>query len=182
MRKITAGLFITLDGVIESPEKWSFRYGSEEVGQLINSLMAASDTLLLGRRTYQEFAAVWPDRGTQDPIGAYMNDTPKLVASTTLRELSWPNSTLVTDNVVENIAELKKQPGKNINMSGSATLVRSLLQHQILDELHLLVCPIVLGTGDRLFDTPADELPLRLIDSQPFSSGVVAMTYGPESA
>lgn len=89
VRKIVAGLFMSLDGVVEAPEQWQFPYFNDEMGQALGAAMAASDTLLLGRRTYQEFAAVWPGRGTGDPVGAYMNNTPKLVASTTLDTVQW---------------------------------------------------------------------------------------------
>lgn len=179
MRKIVAGLFVSLDGVIESPEQWQFPYFNDEMGQALGSSMAASDTLLLGRRTYQEFAAFWPGRGTDDPVGAYMNNTPKLVASTTLDTVEWQNSTLLGGDLAEELGKLKQQPGKNINVTGSATLVRSLLRQGLLDELALLVCPIVLGRGKRLFEDVRQELPLQLVDAKTFSTGVLSLTYAP---
>jgi dihydrofolate reductase len=179
MRKIIAGLFISLDGVVESPEKWQFPYYNDETGQALGSSMSASDTLLLGRRTYQEFAAVWPARGTADPVGAYMNNTPKLVVSTTLKTTDWENSTLLGGDVADELGELKQQSGKNINITGSITLVRSLLREGLLDELQLLVCPIVLGHGQRLFHDWREQLPLKLQDAKTFSTGVLSLSYTP---
>jgi dihydrofolate reductase len=179
MRKIVAGLFVSLDGVVESPEQWQFPYFNDEMGQALGSSMAASDTLLLGRRTYQEFAAFWPGKGTDDPVGAYMNNTPKLVASTTLDTVEWHNSTLLGGDLAEELGKLKQQPGKNINVSGSGTLVRSLLRQSLLDELGLLVCPIVVGRGMRLFDDWSEQLQLKLQDAKAFGTGVLSLTYTP---
>jgi len=182
MRKIAAGMFVSLDGVHEAPENWTFDYFTDEVGDAIMSSMAAADTLLLGRKTYQEFADVWPSRGTDDPIGAFMNNTPKVVASTTLDRVEWQNSTLITGDVIEDVAKLKQQPGKNINMTGSATLVRSLLQATLLDELWLMVFPVVLGSGKRLFAEGEARLSLKLAAAQTFSTGVQSLTYTPADA
>lgn len=179
MRKIIAGLFMTLDGVTESPDKWSFPYFNDEVGQVIGSNMESSDTILLGRRTYEEFAEYWPDKTAEDdPFADYINDTPKLVASTTLKTLEWRNSSLIEGDVVEALSRVKQQQGKNIQMTGSVTLVGSLLSAGILDELGLLVSPIVLGTGKRLFENGAGQVPLKLIESKTLSNGVLSLTYG----
>ena len=152
MRKVIAGLFISLDGVVESPEKWHFPYLNDEMMQVIGSAMAASDAMLLGRVTYQEFASYWPGVNSEDePIAAHMNNTPKYVVSTTLDKVEWQNSTLIKGNVAEEITKLKQQPGKNIAITGSGTLVQSLLQDDLLDELGLLVHPVVVGSGKRLF-------------------------------
>lgn len=180
MRKIVAGLFVSLDGVIESPEKWQFPYFNDQVGAAVGAQMAASDTMLLGRRTYEEFAAYWPDHGSDVPFADQMNDTPKLVASTTLRSVQWKNSTLIDGNVAEELAKLKQQPGKNISITGSATLIRSLLRENVLDELNLLVHPVVVGSGKRLF-TDGSEHALKLVDSMTFDTGVVSLTYQPAS-
>ena len=179
MRKIVAGLFLSLDGVMESPDKWHFPYFNEEMGELIGSQMAAADTMLLGRRTYQEFAGYWPNQTSEVELADYMNNTPKLVASTTLDTVEWQNSTLIKGNVAEELTKLKQQPGKNISITGSATLVRSLLRDKVLDELRLLVHPIVVGSGRRLFEDGGDQLPLRLLDSNTFSTGVLSLTYAP---
>jgi dihydrofolate reductase len=179
MRKITAGLFISLDGVIEAPETWHFPYFNDEMGAAVGGAMAESDTMLLGRRTYEEFASFWPNQGGDDPMVAQMNGTPKLVVSTTLDSVEWENSTLIKGNVAEELTKLKAQPGKNIGITGSATLVRSLLRDGVLDELMLLVHPIVVGRGKKLFADMEAQVPLKLIDSKTFSTGVMALTYVP---
>jgi dihydrofolate reductase len=177
MRKIVAGLFLSLDGVMESPEQWQFPYFNDEMGQAIAAQMAESDTMLLGRRTYQEFAAYWPNQPSDAPMAELMNTTPKLVASTTLDTVDWKNSSLLRGSLVEELTKLKLQPGKNMNITGSATLVRSLLRHDLLDELRLMVCPILVGSGRLLFEQAGDRKELALLDSRTFSTGVVSLTY-----
>jgi dihydrofolate reductase len=177
MRKIVAGLFITLDGVMESPDKWQFPYFNEELGQVVTSQMDATDAMLLGRKTYEEFASFWPTAPADDPFTARMNNTPKYVVSTTLDTVEWQNSTLIKGNVVEELTRLKQQPGKNIGMTGSATLVASLLREGLLDELHLFVFPVVLGSGKPLFATSGEKLPLTLVASETYDTGVVQLTY-----
>ena len=180
MRKLVAGLYVSLDGVTESPEKWSFPYFNDEVGQMLGSQMAEADTLLLGRRTYQEFAAYWPDKTVEDdPFADYINTVPKLVVSTTLTTLEWNNSTLITGDVAAQLTRLKQQPGKNISITGSVTLVGSLLRQGLLDELRLLLYPIVVGTGRRLFQDGSEQVPLKLVDARAFSTGVVSLVYQP---
>ena len=179
MRKIIAGLFMSLDGVVESPEQWHFPYFNDEMGAAVEAQMAESDAMLLGRRTYQEFAAYWADKGSDEPFADQMNKTPKYVASTTLDKVEWENSTLIEGNVVEELTKLKQQPGKNISITGSATLVRSLLQDGVLDELRLLVHPIVVGHGKRLFEEGTGQVPLKLVDSKTFTTGVLSLTYQP---
>jgi dihydrofolate reductase len=179
MRKVVAGLFMSLDGVVESPEKWQFPWFNDEMGEIVESQMAASDTMLLGRRTYQEFAAYWPDKGTEDPFADTMNGTPKLVASTTLDRVDWQNSSLIRGDVAEELTKLKQQPGKDISITGSPTLVRSLLRDGVLDELRLLVHPIVVGKGKRLFQDGPEGQALSLIDSRVLSTGVLYLTYAP---
>jgi len=179
MRKIVAGLFISLDGVVEAPENWQMPYFSDEMGEVVGSNMAAADTMLFGRRTYQEFAAFWPNQPSDEQFADQINSIPKLVASTTLDRVDWQNSTLIQGNVAEELAKLKEQPGKNINVTGSVTLVRSLLRDDLLDELGLLVHPIVVGTGKHLFEAGSGQIPLTLVDSQTFSTGVVSLTYQP---
>jgi dihydrofolate reductase len=182
MRKVTAGLFVSLDGVVESPEKWQLPYFNDEMGEAIGTAMAEADAMLLGRVTYQEFASYWPGVSSEDqPFADHMNNTPKFVVSTTLEEpLEWQNSTLIQENVAEEIAKLKQQPGKNIGITGSATLVRSLLRDGLLDELGLLVHPIVVGSGRPLFEEGGDQKELKLVDSKAFSTGVVYLTYQPD--
>jgi dihydrofolate reductase len=181
MRKITAGLFISLDGVVESPDKWHFPYFNDEMGEAVGASMAESDTMLLGRQTYQEFASYWPQQPSDVPPADFMNGVAKLVVSTTLGpDLEWQNSTLVTD--VSELAKIKEQDGRNIGITGSPTLVRSLLAEGLLDELTLLVHPIVVGSGKRLFADTDAPIPLRLVESVTFSTGVLKLTYAPAEA
>ena len=176
MRKIVAGQFITLDGVVEIPEEWMGPYFTPELGQAIGSMMAAQDAMLLGRVTYEMFAAHWPNQ-TGD-MADTMNGTPKYVVSGTLKSAEWQNTTLIpAASAFAEIAGLKQQPGRNIGMTGSATLIGSLLREGLLDELHLFVLPLVVGSGKRLFGTPGDQLPLKLLGSATFQTGVVHLTY-----
>jgi dihydrofolate reductase len=179
MRKIIAGLFMSLDGVVESPEQWQTPYFNDEMGQVVGAQMAESDTLLLGRRTYQEFAGFWPNQPDDAPFADYMNTIPKLVVSTTLDTLEWENSTLLKGNVAEELGALKQQPGKNLNIAGSGTLVRYLLRQNLLDELQLLVCPVVVGRGRHLFQDGGDIKRLTLVNSSTFSTGVLSLAYRP---
>lgn len=175
MRKIVAGLFVSLDGVTEAPEGWTFPYFDDEVGQAIGAQMAASDAMLLGRRTYEEFARYWPDADA--PFAGYMNETPKYVASTTLRSVDWRNSTLLRGDLAGAVAALKREPGKDISITGSVTLVRTLLGGGLVDELRLLLYPIVVGRGKRLIEGDSDQVPMKLLDSRTFGTGVVSLTY-----
>ena len=154
MRKVVASQLVSLDGVMEAPEKWHLPYFNNEMWQVDEVVMADSDAMLLGRVTYEQFAAFWPyqDRAEQ-PYTDYLNNTPKYVVSTTLEEpLEWQNSTLIKGNVAEEISRLKEQPGKDISIVGSGTLVRWLLRENLLDELRLMVHTILLGGGKRLFE------------------------------
>jgi dihydrofolate reductase len=181
MRKIVASELLSLDGVMESPEEWAFSYSNDEIAEANASGMAEADAMLLGRVTYQEFAAYWPyQNSAEQPFTDYLNNTPKYVVSTTLEEpLEWQNSTLIKDNVAEEIARLKQQPGKDIGIVGSGTLVRSLLNNGLLDELGLMVHPIILGRGKRLFEEGGDQKALELVDSKTFGTGVLYLTYRP---
>ena len=181
MRKLVAVELVSLDGVMESPEEWAFPYSNDEMEEANASGMAAADAMLLGRVTYQEFASYWPYQDSADqPFTDYLNNTPKYVVSTTLKEpLEWTNSTLINGDVAEEIARLKRQPGKDIGIVGSGTLVRSLLRYDLLDELRLMVHPIVLGSGKRLFEDGGGRKALELVDSKTFSTGVLYLTYQP---
>jgi dihydrofolate reductase len=181
MRKVVASELVSLDGVIESPEKWSFQFHNDEMAEAQGAGMAAADAMLLGRVTYQEFASYWPYQNSADqPFTDYLNNTPKYVVSTTLEgPLEWQNSTLIKGNVAEAIAKLKRQPGKDIGIVGSGTLVRSLLRQDLLDELRLMVHPIVMGSGERLFEDGGDQKALELVDSKTFGTGVLYLTYQP---
>jgi dihydrofolate reductase len=180
MRKINAGLFISLDGVIEAPHTWHFPYWSDEMGEAVGAQMMAADTMLLGRVTYQEFASYWPQQGSDVEGADLMNNTRKVVLSNTLDSVDeWQNSTLIKGNAVEEITKLKQQPGKNIGVTGSATVVRWLLENNLLDELNLLLHPIVVGTGKHLFPDGTPQHGLKLADSKTFSTGVLYLTYQP---
>jgi dihydrofolate reductase len=179
MRKVVASELVSLDGVMEKPEQWAFSYSNDEMAKANASGMANSDAMLLGRVTYEEFAAFWPfqDR-TEQPYTDHLNNTPKYVVSRTLDEpLEWQNSLLVKGDVAEEVSRLKEQPGKDIGIVGSGALVRWLLRENLLDELSLMVHPIVLGRGERLFEEGGDQKALELVDSKTFSTGVVHLTY-----
>jgi dihydrofolate reductase len=182
MRKIIAGLFISLDGVVEAPETWQFPYFNDEMGETVASQAAQSDTMLLGRKTYEEFAAYWPNVSKDEPFADVMNDTPKLVASTTLDHVDWQNSTLIEGDVTTELTRIKQDSGRDISITGSPTLVRSLLKDGVLDELRLLVHPIVVGHGKRLFEETDAPIPFKLVDAKTFSTGVMALTYVPAPA
>ena len=180
MRKVVAVELVSVDGVVESPEEWAFSYSNDEMEEANASGIASSDALLMGRVTYEQMAAYWPNQPGGTPMVDYINAVPKFVASTTLEgPLEWNNSTLLDENVAEEIAALKRQPGKDITILGSATLVRSLLRDGLLDELGLTVHPIVLGGGKRLFEDGGDRKALELVDSKTFATGVVSLTYRP---
>jgi dihydrofolate reductase len=181
MRKVVAAEFLSLDGVMESPDKWHFPYFNDEMGQAVGEGFATSDAMLMGRVLYEEWAAYWPQQDPEEnPVAAQMNGVQKYVVSTTLEEpLEWSNSTLIKENVAEEIEKLKNQPGKDIVISGSGALVRSLLADGVIDELKLMIHPIVVGGGKRLFEEGEDQTALELVDSEIFSTGVVYLTYGP---
>jgi dihydrofolate reductase len=181
MRKVVASEIVSLDGVMGSPEEWAFSYSNDEMEEANASGMAASDALLLGRVTYETLAAFWPNQPGGTPMVDYINSVPKFVVSGTLEEpLEWNNSTLIEgDEFAEGIAELKRQPGKDITTIGSGALFRSLLRDRLLDELRLMVHPIVLGIGKRLFEDGEERQALELVDSKTFATGVVYLTYEP---
>jgi len=181
MRKIVAGTFVSLDGVMESPDKWHFPYFDDKMGEAVGAQMAEADAMLLGRVTYEEFASYWPQQTADTPGAEFMNGVQKYVVSSTLQNVeAWPNSILIDgNNFVAEIQRLKNSPGKQINVTGSAKLVQSLLRENLLDELRLLVHPIVVGGGKRLLAGDTGQHPLRLVDSQTFDTGVLYLTYQP---
>src|SRR5690242_2291469 len=173
MRRIVAGLFMSLDGVIGSPDQWSFPYFDEELGQTVGSLIDASDTLLVGRVTYEEFAAAFGSDTSGNPDAARMNGMQKVVVSNTLQQADWQNSSLLNGDVAEGVARLKQQPGGTIGMSGSGTLLRALMRRGLVDELHLLVVPLIVGSGKRLLEGEGEQLPLKLTASVTHGNGVL---------
>ena len=181
MRKVIVSEFVSLDGVFEAPDQWHFPYFNDEMGQEIGAAMGQADAMLMGRVLYEEWSAFWPQQDSEEnPIAARMNGIQKYVVSTTLEgPLGWNNSTLIGGNVAEEISRLKQQPGKDISISGSGSLVRSLLKDGLIDELRLMVHPVVVGSGKRLFEEGGEEIALVLVDSKTFSTGVVYLTYAP---
>lgn len=198
MRRIVVSEFVTLDGVMEAPEKWSFPFWNEDLGKFKFDELFASDALLMGRETYEIFAKAWPnltdeknwerikaaggevgDIPKENPFADRMNSIAKFVVSTSLEEAGWNNSRVVKGDVVAEVSRLKQQPGKAILIYGSGALVDSLTQHDLVDEYRLLVYPVVLGSGKRLFRDTSDKS-LKLLETKPFSSGVVLLRYRPE--
>jgi dihydrofolate reductase len=197
MRKVIVSEFVTLDGVMEDPGGaegfehggWSMRLSSEEQERFKFDELAAADALLLGRKTYEGFAAAWPimmdayegpRRAELQQYADMMNGYPKHVVSTPLQEpLEW-NATLVKGNVAEEVSKLKRQPGKDILVFGSGDLVNTLIQHGLVDEYRLMIFPVVLGSGKRLFREGSDRRALELVDSKTFETGVLYLTYRPK--
>ena len=179
MRKVVSGLFISLDGVTEAPDQWQFDLFDADMMAAMQAHITAEDTILLGRVTYQEWAPYWPT-STDEPYASHINSTPKFVVSTTLDKVGWgewENITLIQDHLAEEITRLKALPGKNIGVSGSPTLVRSLLQNDLLDELTLMIHPVVVGRGKRLFVDGSELKRFNLVDAKRTGSGVMLLTY-----
>ena len=186
MRKVVASIFVSLDGVFEDPGGaegfdlggWSFKYAGRSDDDLKYQvdLLSASDVLLLGRVTYEGFAKAWP--AMKDVYADRMNSLPKYVVSSTLDKAEWNNSTIIKGDVAKEVAKLKQQPGQNLLIFGSGELVNGLLQHQLIDELRLLVHPVVLGRGRRLFAEGA-PVSLTVTDTKALGSGVVVLVYQP---
>jgi dihydrofolate reductase len=176
MGSITSGLFISLDGVIESPETWHFDYFNDEMGAAVGELMTGNDAMLLGRQTYDEFAEYWPKADPDDPMTGQMNGSRKYVVSNTLTDATWENSTIVTGDVKAELTKLKQD--EQLGTTGSATLVQWLLEQELIDELHLFVHPVVVGHGKKLFADGA-KVPLTLTSATTFTTGVVHLVYGP---
>lgn len=181
MRKVNAGLFISVDGVVESPNQWQFDSFDDDMTAAMTAHLAAEDTILLGRVTYQEWIHYWPT-SADEPYASHINNTPKYIVSTTLEKVEWgkwQNISLIKGNLAEAIGRLKQQPGKNIGVGGSPTLVRSLLQADLLDELTLMIHPVVVGSGKRLFEGEGALKRLKLVASKTTGSGVSILTYQP---
>ncbi|TDB73285.1 dihydrofolate reductase family protein [Micromonospora sp. KC721] len=174
-RKMVAGLFISADGVAGAPEQWTFEHMTAEAGAVIEKMITDADTMVLGRKTYHEFAGYWATQ--TGAMADALNGMRKLVASRTLAAADWNNSEVLDGDLVERLAALKSTPGRNINISGSISIVRAMLAAGLLDDLHLMVFPVVLGGGTRLFPEEGKRIQMSLIDSQRFDSGVVHLHY-----
>src|SRR3954453_23183400 len=179
MRKVYAGLFSSIDGVVQAPNEWQPGF-DDEMGAALGRMLEGQDAVLLGRVTFTEWAGYWPT-STDEPFASWINSTPKYVASTTLDSVDeWANSSLVRGSVAEFVADLKGQPGGTIGTAGSPTLVRSLIDEGLLDELTLIVSPVVAG-GGRARPVPDGSAPpnFELVEAQPTSSGALIATYRP---
>jgi dihydrofolate reductase len=184
MRKIVVSMFVSLDGVIEDPggsEKsehggWTFPFWDDSIGQVMFDTLFASDAMLLGRVTYEGFAAAWPSQNDAQGFADKMNNIPKYVVSTTLENPAWNNTQVVNENVIEKISRLKEQDGKNILINGSGYLINSLIPHGLIDEYQLLIYPVVLGSGKRLF-REGNYTGLKLVETKTFDTGVVLLRY-----
>src|SRR5688572_1257583 len=183
MRKIIAGLFISLDGVVEAPDQWHFPYFNDEMGAAVGASLGGHQIMLFGRKTYDSFAGAWPDReaaGEEDAqFAKELGDTRKIVVSHQQLTFTWRNSEQLQGEFVEAVTALKNEGEGSIGMSGSVSVVRQLLAAGLLDELHLLVHPIAVRKGMRLFDEADTTMPLKLLSSQTFSTGVLNLVYAP---
>ena len=190
MGKVVVVNNVTLDGVMQAPARpdedtrggfthggWAIPYNDAIMGQMMGERMAQPGSLLLGRRTYMDFYAVWPNR-TDNPFTPVLSATQKYVASTTLAEpLPWSNSTLLKGDVAEAVARLKEQPAQNLGILGSGALIQTLIRHNLIDEFTLSIHPLALGTGRRLFADGGAPASFRLVKSVPTTTGVIIATY-----
>lgn len=177
MRKVTSGLFTSVDGVVQDPFNFQYDSFDDELGTAMGAWMGRTDTVLLGRNSYAEWSEWWPAH-LDDPFGRWINPIEKYVASTTLGDdLTWENSTRIQGDVPEFVRGLKETEGADIAVCGSVTLVRSLLFAGVLDELQLMIHPAIAGSGRKLFEPTDPATRLRLVDSTVTSKGNVLNTY-----
>lgn len=181
MRKVILSEHMSLDGVMEEP-RWSMPYWTDATTKYKYDELFSSDALLLGRVTYEGFAAAWPSMKDEQGFADRMNGLPKYVATTTLTDFTWNNSRALEGDVAAAVRALKEQDGQNILIYGSGALAQTLRQHGLIDEYRLMIHPVTLGGGKRLFAEGSDRTALRLADTQTFSSGVVVLTYTPAAA
>jgi dihydrofolate reductase len=181
MAKIVSNFFISVDGVVESPDKWHFPYWSDEMGAAVEAGMQNAAAMLMGRKLYDEWSSYWTTADTEEAAAMSLNNVRKYVVSSTLEKAEWNNTTVISGDVAARVREIKEQTDGDIQMSGSATTVRWLLANDLLDELKLLVHPIAVGHGQRLFGDTATH-PLKLVHSETFETGVLNLTYVPAPA
>ncbi|TMB81891.1 MAG: dihydrofolate reductase [Chloroflexi bacterium] len=193
MRKLVVSEFLTLDGVMQGPGDpnedrsggfdqggWQLAFFDDVFGRTLLDGFANAGGFLLGRRTYEIFAAYWPNQPAEDPVAGPLNSLPKHVVSTTLQEpLAWQNSSLISGSVADEVASLKDQPGKEIQVIGSGELVQTLIRNELVDEYRLMIHPIVLGNGKRLFREGGTPARMRLVDTKTTTTGVLILTYEP---
>jgi dihydrofolate reductase len=180
MRKTSAGLFISLDGVVEIPERWGFRYMDKDMSEAIVAGIAQADAVLLGPATYRIFAGIWPQQSDHVPMARFLNHSPKYVVSRTpdkVGKLEWGPATLLHGDLGSELAKLRAAAGKTIQVPGSPKLVRTLLLEGLLDELSLTICPDVVGSGMRLFDQVAKPVTLTVEQSKVHGNGAISVTY-----
>ncbi|MFG2291983.1 dihydrofolate reductase family protein [Streptomyces sp. NPDC048603] len=186
MRKIKSQLFISLDGVVEAPDQWHFPYFNDEMGAAVDATLGRADTLLLGRRTYDSFAGAWPGReaagGEDAPFAKVLGDARKIVVSRSRPAFTWRNSEQPDGDLTETVNALKNEQGSPVWISGSVSVVRQLLSAGLLDELNLLVHPIAVRKGMRLFEPDTAPIPLELLSSDTFETGVLNLSYAPAAA
>lgn len=183
MGTITANVMMTLNGIAGRPEGWQFAYGSPEMQGLIEQQLSSSTALLLGRRTYEEFALYWPTTMAEgNPMRPAMNGLKKYVVSTTLEHAEWNNSEIVAGDIASRLRSLRAEPEDALSIVGSPTLVRSLLEAGLIDRLSLMVFPIVVEAGQRLFEGPASRTGLELTRCHPLPRGVLHLDYSPVAA
>jgi dihydrofolate reductase len=179
MRKVIVSTYMTLDGRVDEIRGWALPYDDDAAAEYHADLLMNSDGLLLGRKTYEIFAAIWPSRSGELPYVDKMNSMTKHVASTTLRDLEWENSRLIEGDVAEDVARLKQQPGQDLVMYGCHDLMHSLLEHDLIDEYRVLVHPVLLGKGRSFLKDSAERVNLDLVDTTMIPSGVTILTYQP---
>ncbi|MFI0366592.1 dihydrofolate reductase family protein [Actinomadura sp. 1N219] len=179
MGRIYSSTYVSLDGVMESPDSWNHPYFSQEMADLLAAELETAQGMLLGRSTYEMFASFFPHQSSDVPFADLNNNMRKFVVSTTLDDAEWNNTTLIKQDVPETLRELKKDRDGDLHVSGSATLVRYLLDQDLLDEVRLVVSPVLVGTGRRLFMEKASHKALELIESKPLPHGVLSLVYRP---
>jgi dihydrofolate reductase len=190
MRKLVVGTFLTLDGVMQAPGGpeedrsggfdhggWMVPYIDDMIMHAMTDWIRGADGLLLGRRTYEIFAASWPHASADDPIAAKLNSVSKYVASRTLRRVDWNNSTLLTGDIAEAVRKLKGEPGGELQVHGSGELIQTLLKHDLIDEFRLWFFPVLLGTGKRLFGEGTVPAGLKLVETQTSGTGAVLQVH-----
>lgn len=184
MRKVTAGLFHTVDGAVENPPLWQFDSFDAELGATLSKTLAVTDTVILGRKGYEEWAEFWPNAGFDDEFKSFINAVPKLVASRTLKgKLSWNNSALIEGELIEFVRDLKQQPGGDIAVMASISVVRQLFFAGLMEELSLVTHPVVAGGHERHIFQPGDPLTrLELKSASPTSRGNIIAVYGLRAA